>query len=266
MKPHDSRRRLITRRRYRTIPRSERSPGALQAGHVRRIVLTGGPGSGKSTAASFLAREFTDELWVLPEAATMLYRGGLPRASSDAGQEIAQRAIFTVQRSIEDAAHLGHPMRTQLCDRGTVDGAAYWPGGADDFFRCMGTTHERELARYDAVIFLHTAALLPAGYERDLEIRTEDRAEAVELDDAVRALYEPHPRVVHVASRGSFLDKLAAVRGAVADLVADRGSVAPGTRRRPQLAGITGAGAPLEPAPISSLMGLASVSHVLPVD
>jgi predicted ATPase len=255
---------LLTRRRFRSPapgdacpaePATRRAPRAL-----RRILLTGGPGSGKSTAASFLAREFTDELWILPESATLLYRGGLPRAENDLGQQIAQRAIFTVQRSLEEASGLQHPARVQLCDRGTIDGAAYWPDGAEAFFRAMGTTHASELARYDAVIFMHTAALLPAGYERDLEVRTEDRGEAVELDRRMFELFSEHPRVISVESQGSFLDKLTVVRNAVAELVRTTSTAAPA------LVGVGGGGEGVQPAPLSSLMGLESVQHVLPAD
>ncbi len=184
-----------------------------------RIVLTGGPGSGKSTAASFLAREFLSDIWVLPEAATLLYKGGLPRAIGPDGQRIAQRAIFTVQRSLEQSNEISRPGRIQLCDRGTIDGAAYWPGSVEDFFRSMGTTHQQELARYDAVVFLHTAAHMPAGYERDLEVRTEDAEEAVRLDHRIHSLYAPHARMISIPSQSSFLDKLTAVRAAVNTLV-----------------------------------------------
>lgn len=186
---------------------------------MRRIVLTGGPGSGKSTAASFLAREFATDVWVLPEAATLLYRGGLPRGSSERAVQIAQRAIYATQRSLEQAHAVQHPDRVQLCDRGTIDGAAYWPNGADAFFRAVGTTRERELARYDAVIFLRTAATLPAGYERDLEVRTEDREEAIALDERMFELFRDHPALIVVESTGSFLRKLTAVSAAVGQLV-----------------------------------------------
>lgn len=246
-------RRLITRRRYGA---TNDTPSFAEARRgVRRIVLTGGPGSGKSTAAAFLAREFVDDLWVLPESATLLYKGGLPRATGDLGQQVAQRAIFTVQRSLEEATALQHPGRVQLCDRATVDGAAYWPDGPDDFFPAMGTTRTSELARYDAVVFMHTAALLPAGYERDLDVRTEDREQAVELDRRIFELYEQHPVIVSIESSASFLDKLTRVRNAIDELV----------HRRP-LRGIEGGGEGTDPAPVSSLMGLASVQHVLPVD
>lgn len=235
--------RLLNHRRYRRP--TDDGAGATKPGNaVRRIVLTGGPGSGKSTAAAFLAREFVDELWVLPESATLLYKGGLPRATSDLGQQIAQRAIFTVQRSLEDAAALQHGDRIQLCDRATVDGAAYWPDGVDDFFRSMGTTRHAELARYDVVIFMHTAARLPAGYERDLDQRTEDTAEAIALDHRIFELYADHPGLVVVDSSATFLDKLTMVHDTVASIVHGHDDA----------------------APLSSLMGLASVQHVLPVD
>jgi predicted ATPase len=261
-------RRLLNHRRYGSL---ETAAGveSLDLRRVRRIVLTGGPGSGKSTAASFLAREFVDDLWVLPESATLLYKGGLPRASSDMGQEVAQRAIFTVQRSLEDATALRHPDRVQVCDRATIDGAAYWPDGADAFFRALGTSRRAELARYDAVIFMHTAAYMPAGYERDLDIRTEGRDEAIALDQRVFELYADHPRVVNIESSSSFLDKLTRVRNAIEELLHPTPSVPPPARGakaafpRP-LKGILGGSEPVAPAPVSSLMGLASVGHVLP--
>lgn len=246
-------RRLLNRRRFQRSSEHEmEEAGDGRRRGPRRIVLTGGPGSGKSTAAAFLAREFTDELWVLPESATLLYRGGMPRSQSDLGVQVAQRAIYTVQRSLEDATTLQHPDRVQLCDRATIDGAAYWPDGEDAFYRANGTTRSQELARYDAVVFMHTAALLPAGYERDLEVRTEDRDEAIDLDQRIFALYADHPKVVSIASHESFLDKLIAVRNAIADLVSE-------PMQQLELVSQNH----VEPAPISALMGLSSVGHVL---
>lgn len=282
-------RRLINHRRFVRVESDAaqaQEPQEQPSQHgVRRIVLTGGPGSGKSTAAAFLAREFVDDLWVLPESATLLYKGGLPRATTDMGQQVAQRAIYTVQRSLEDATLLQHPDRVQLCDRATIDGAAYWPDGPEAFFRALGTTHAAELARYDAVVFMHTAARMPAGYERDMDVRTEDQDEAVELDQRMFQLYADHPRLVSVESSASFLDKLIAVRTAIDEMLhpevearredrsrvtrTSRPAIAPDARDvtfpRP-LRGVTGGRATLQPAPVSSLMGLSSVQHVLPVD
>jgi predicted ATPase len=263
-------RRLLNHRRYDALQQGEEQAPSRPARRTRRIVLTGGPGSGKSTAAAFLAREFVDDLWVLPESATLLYKGGLPRASSDLGQQVSQRAIYTVQRSLEEATLLQHPDRVQLCDRATIDGAAYWPDGSDDFFRALGTSRAAELARYDAVVFMHTAAMMPAGYERDMDVRNEDTDEAIELDRRTHALYADHPVFIEIESSASFLDKLTRVRNAIDALLHPPALVPPPRRGeadrsfpRP-LHGIVGGGEGVHPAPVSALMGLASVQHVLP--
>jgi predicted ATPase len=241
----------ITRRRFR--PRAQGATPGTEAGQgrVRRIVLTGGTGGGKSTAAAFLAREFTDACWVLPEAATVLYRGGMPRGDSPLGVQIAQRSIFALQRSLEQACSVQHPDRVQLCDRAGIDGAAYWPEGPEAFFAAMGTTHEAELARYDAVIFLHTAAKLPAGYERDLDIRVEDQAAALELDARNFDLYASHPRLIRIEATGSFLAKLTAVHEAVRSLLVGEVPTVDVAPARPQV-------------PLSAMANLGAFDHLLP--
>ena len=39
-----------------------------------------------------------------------------------------------------------YPERTLLCDRGTLDGAAYWPDGDGEFLASLGSSIEEELA------------------------------------------------------------------------------------------------------------------------
>ena len=55
------------------------SPAAGDDG-VLRIVLTGGPGGGKTTAADLFRRELGERVVVVPESATILFGGGFPRA------------------------------------------------------------------------------------------------------------------------------------------------------------------------------------------
>ena len=47
--------------------------------HRCRIVLTGGPGGGKTTAADLFRREMGEAVLIVPEAATMKFTGGFPR-------------------------------------------------------------------------------------------------------------------------------------------------------------------------------------------
>src|SRR3954468_19838014 len=92
----------------------------------RRIVLTGGPGGGKTTAADLLRRELGSRVVIVPESATILFAGGFPRPAHLDANRSAQSAIFHVQRNLEDVQSALYPDRVLLCDRGTLDGAAYW--------------------------------------------------------------------------------------------------------------------------------------------
>lgn len=84
-----------------------------------RVVLTGGPGGGKTTAADLLRREIGDKVIVVPEAATLLFSGGFPRPAEPQARRSAQGAIYHVQRNLEDIQAAQYPDRVLLCDRGT---------------------------------------------------------------------------------------------------------------------------------------------------
>jgi predicted ATPase len=188
-----------------------------------RIVLTGGPGGGKTTAADLFRREIGERVVVVPEAATMLFSGGFPRETNAEAARAAQRAIYYVQRNLEDVQRALFPHRILLCDRGTIDGAAYWPKDDGDFFEHVGSSLEEELLRYDAVIFFETAARGGLQIEGGNPIRNEDLQEAVELDHRLRKLWHHHPHFTLVPHMESFFKKitlgLASLEGVVQQLL-----------------------------------------------
>ena len=144
----------------------------------KRIVLTGGPGGGKTTALDLFRREFQGRIASVPEAATMIYSGGIERTVDDDVICSHQKAIFNLQRNLEDVQRKTNPNCLILCDRGSLDGLAYWPGADEDFFKTMNTTMEYELSRYDAVIFFETAAKAGQGIKSNNPIRTESDKKA----------------------------------------------------------------------------------------
>jgi len=187
-----------------------------------RIVLTGGPGGGKTTAGDLFRREMGEQVVVVPETATMVFSGGFPRSSEPEAIHAAQRAIYHVQRNLEDVQAALYPERVLLCDRGTVDGAAYWPGDSKEFFKRMDSTLEQELARYDAVIFFESAAVGGLGIEGGNPVRNESLEQAVKLDHKLRALWSLHPKFIMVSHNQSFFKKisfgLAVLDGIVSEL------------------------------------------------
>ena len=170
----------------------------------RRVVLTGGPGAGKTAVLELIRQSFCVHVKVLPEAAGIVFGGGFPRGESVALRQAAQRAIFYVQREVEAAADDGHPA-VVLCDRGTVDGAAYW-SGPSDLWSSVGTTVGEQLARYDAVIHLRTPAM-NSGYNHQNPLRIESATEAAEIDARIARAWEGHPRRFMVESSPDFLTK-----------------------------------------------------------
>jgi len=173
-----------------------------------KVVLTGGPGGGKTTAADMIGREFPDSVVVLKETATILFQGSFPRAGGPAARRACQRAIFKTQVELEEAVAAEHPDRVLLCDRGTLDGCAYWPEGPEAFFEALGTTIEAERARYDAVIFFESAAAGGLEFDRRNPYRIETTAEAARLDTALRAAWASHPVFHLIAHDRSFFGKV----------------------------------------------------------
>jgi predicted ATPase len=203
------------------IPSVNPSPSPVPLRKRCRLVLTGGPGGGKTTAAELFRRELGERVVVVPESATILFAGGFPRSRELDAKRAVQTAIFHVQRNLEDVQSALFPERVLLCDRGTINGAAYWPNHDRDFFDAMNTTFDAELARYDAVVFFETAAVAGSSIEGGNPMRSESLVEAVELDKKLRQLWSRHPRFRLVPHTPSFLHKITTGLALLESLVAD---------------------------------------------
>jgi len=189
-----------------------------------RIVLTGGPGGGKTTAADLFRREIGEKVVIVPETATMLFTGGFPRVGEPKARTATQRAIFHAQVGLEEVQGALYPGRVLLCDRGTVDGAAFWPDDAPQgFFESVGTSLEEQLKRYDAVIFFESAAVGDISIEGGNPARTESNEEARHLDMRLRELWSEHPNFHFVPHSASFFAKLQDGLGQLQKIVDENG-------------------------------------------
>ena len=173
-----------------------------------KIVITGGPGGGKTTALDLFKRELEDKVSVVPESATLLFSGGIQRSETDHVLRSIQQTIYQLQVNLEGIQSKANPNKYLICDRGTLDGLAYWPGKKEDFFKELETSYEKELQRYDAVIFFETAASSNKDIHSNNPIRNESSKQAIEIDQKLQDIWSKHPNYHFVKSSESFVSKI----------------------------------------------------------
>lgn len=173
-----------------------------------KIVITGGPGGGKTTALDLFKREYVDQSCIVPEAATVLFSSNIKRASDKENVKALQKAIFKLQHTLEELIEFQNPNKLIICDRGSLDGLAYWPGNKESFFESVDSTLEDELERYHAVIFFETAAANGNDINSNNPYRNESSNEAVDLDQKLQQIWSKHKNYHLIKSHDSFLDKI----------------------------------------------------------
>jgi predicted ATPase len=178
-----------------------------------RIVLTGGPGAGKTTVAQALVAAKPNHFALVPEAATQVYQQLQTNWSrlDLAGRRDLQHRIYRLQLEQESRIAAANPGKTLLLDRGTVDGAAYWPDGPGTFWKAMETTWADELSRYDAVIWMQTIAARGLYETRTNPVRHENPQAAIEIGRKLEALWQRHARFHRVETYAAMRQKVAAV-------------------------------------------------------
>lgn len=184
----------------------------------KKIVLTGGPSGGKTTALSILKETFGNQIALVQEAATLIYSGGFPRKdNSPVHIEHAQRIIFYTVHQLENLAAATSEANLIVCDRGTIDGAVYWPHGPEDFFSAMDSSLEAELARYDAVI--HLSPPPEKDFYQATNVRTETMEQAFAIDDKILQIWEKHPNRLVIPRDKHYFEKAEIIKNFVEKLL-----------------------------------------------
>ncbi len=186
--------------------------------NITKIVITGGPCAGKTTAMSWVQNAFTQmgyKVLFVPETATELITGGIaPKACRTNGdfQKCLLRLQLEKEKVFEQAARVMTADKVLIvCDRGALDNRAYM----DDleFAQTLQyfDTNEIELRdSYDAVFHLVTAAKGAEEYYTTANnaARTETASEAAALDDRLIAAWTGHPHLRVIDNSTKFEDKL----------------------------------------------------------
>lgn len=178
--------------------------------HVMRprlVVITGGPGAGKTAVLEVVRKIFCDQVAILPEAASILFNGGFWRLPSPRGRQSAQRAIYHVQKELQTMFYDENKWVLGFCDRGTMDGLAYWSGQPENYFAALGTTLNEELQQYYGVIHLRVPSAAN-GYNHQNPVRIETAEDAAAIDHRIHSIWKTHPNYYEISSEVSFSDKI----------------------------------------------------------
>ena len=206
---------------------------ALRPSPIYKIVLTGGPCGGKTTALARLSsylRERGFEVITCPEAFGILGSNGFEMSyfGTEGMGMVVQDTVMKLQESLEDGFEKVLRARGKpgvvLCDRGLMDGAAYMSTEEwDEMLKRRNIKNVCELreGRYNAVFHLVTAA---EGAEKfysleNNEVRTETPEEARAVDVKTRNAWIGHPRLCVFDNSTNFEGKLQRLVDTTAQLV-----------------------------------------------
>lgn len=196
---------------------------------MKKIVLTGGPASGKTTVLSFLKEKFVNQVVFVPEAATMLLGSGFPVPGHDIEWSIEwqaafQAAVLPLQINLENAYELKAAeagIQTLVCDRGALDGAAYTPGGLVQFCQIFKLNIMAMFASYEAIIHLESVATAhPELYgTSNNEKRFEILEEAQLLEHKTRRVWRNHPNWYFIEAENTIETKKMYTRKIIQQLI-----------------------------------------------
>lgn len=197
---------------------------------ITKIVITGGPCAGKSTAMSWIQEEFSKRgygVLFVPETATELIMSGV--APWFMPNTDFQRCVLRWQLDKEDvfeqvAQSLPQDKILIVCDRGAMDGRAYMT--QPEFTSIMNDTGMSEIElrdEYDAVFHLVTAANGAEEYytTSNNSARTETPEQARELDERLISAWTGHPHLRVIGNEQSFKDKMLALISEIASFLGE---------------------------------------------
>ena len=185
---------------------------------MKRIVLTGGPGAGKTVISRRIVADNPAAYMLVPEAATQIYDALQTRWDrlDLEGRKRVQREIYRFQLDQEAQIALQHPEKCLILDRGTIDVAAYCPDGAEAYWQDLGSTYQHEIARYDRVICLQTCAVVVLyDGDRSNPRRFEDSSGAIENDHLLMRLWDRHPNFLRIDACINLEEKIRRVKMAI---------------------------------------------------
>lgn len=186
---------------------------------MKRIVLTGGPCAGKTTALVKVIEHFSSigyKVFVIPEVPTLFSQAGMDYLTKNKHFFFeGEKATLDTQIALED--HFSRIAKTIkkptiiVCDRGTMDISAYMNNEMwQEIISGLGITSDTLRSRYDAVLHLVSAA--DGAEQFYTTANNSERTEGIELarklDKKVIQAWSEHPHLRVINNHEDFDTKI----------------------------------------------------------
>ena len=185
---------------------------------ISKIVITGGPCAGKTTAMSWIQNAFMRlgyNVLFVDETATQLISGGaapwLCESNREFQLELIKLQLAKERAFSEIAQNLKGPKTLIVCDRAAMDNCAYMTDVEFQWvLRQLGQSKIELRDNYDAVFHLVTAARGAEKYYTlsNNQARTESPEAARSLDDKLISAWTGHPHLRVIDNSSGFEEKM----------------------------------------------------------
>ncbi|MBO5934680.1 MAG: AAA family ATPase [Clostridia bacterium] len=185
---------------------------------ISKIVITGGPCAGKTTAMSWIQKSFSQmgyTVLFVPETATELILGGVApwTCGTNADYQKCQLELQIEKEKIfEQAAETMSAEKILIvCDRGVLDNKAYMSEAEfAQTIEYIGANEVELRDNYDAVFHLVTAANGAAEFytTANNSARTETVEEAIAIDEKLISAWTGHPHLRIISNTYGFEEKM----------------------------------------------------------
>ena len=181
---------------------------------ITKIVVTGGPCAGKSTAISWIQNAFTKlgyKVIFIPETSTELITAGINLSSCNSPLDFEKGLVklqLEKEKIYEDIAkEMPYSKILIVCDRGVMDNKAYVK--PIDFLSILRDIKSNETIlrdSYDAVFHLVSAAKGAEKYYtlENNQARSESIEDAAILDDKIISAWTGHPHFRIIDNSSNF--------------------------------------------------------------
>ncbi|KAL7719736.1 NadR/Ttd14 AAA domain-containing protein [Entamoeba marina] len=198
---------------------------------IFRIVLTGGPGGGKTTSLSLIADQFRPlgvQVFHIQENSTMFFNSGagFPIKASEEQRLCWEICKIRCQIAMEEQFHkyaqsTNKKITLILSDRGTMDSAAYTTDENWEKIMKEADFNYDYLcnSRYDLVLHLRTTAIGALRFydKKSNPARRENPDEAANLDYLIEEKWERHPHQYIIDNSTDFPNKIRRICEKIAD-------------------------------------------------